>query len=133
MLLGSAAGGWCDRRGAERRTTVSPQTTAKTTLLSDDGAQSISRQPTFLSKAWDWLTANPNNAPISNKLLPRLASESDQAFSAMGVPQEFARAIFGTEGGLKPDGSAQTSSAGAVRAGQLMPGTAAMYGRARSD
>ncbi len=71
---------------------------------------------------------NGGSGASAGHLLPQLQSESDQAADAMGVPRAFAQAIFGTEGGLNSDGSARTSSAGAVGAGQLMPGTAAMYG-----
>ena len=41
-----------------------------------------------------------------------------------GVPEAFARGIFHAEGGLNPDGSARVSPAGAIGAGQIMPGTA---------
>ena len=61
------------------------------------------------------------SAPISGSL----QDLSDAAAQKYGVPKEFARAIFGAEGGLNPNGSARTSSAGAIGAGQLMPGTAA--------
>lgn len=56
-----------------------------------------------------------------------LALENSSA-SANGVPLWFSQALFKREGGLNPDGSPRTSSAGALGAGQLMPGTAVALG-----
>ena len=46
------------------------------------------------------------------------------AATATGVPTDFSQLIFAKEGGLNPNGTPRVSSAGAIGAGQLMPGTA---------
>lgn len=52
-----------------------------------------------------------------------LALEDSYALAA-GVPRDFSARLFKQEAGLNPDGTARTSSAGAIGAGQLMPSTA---------
>jgi hypothetical protein len=79
---------------------------------------SLSQSPLF--------NAHPGNPKGS--LQPQLQALSDAAADANGVPRDFAKTIFGLEGGLNPDGSPRTSRAGAVGAGQLMPATAAKWG-----
>ena len=74
------------------------------------------------------LLYNAHPGGDTGKLLPQLQSLSDSMASAAGVPQDFARAIFGLEHGLNPDGSPRRSPAGAIGAGQLMPDTAAGLG-----
>ncbi len=62
-----------------------------------------------------------------NNYLPAGTTTSDamtEAATRNGVPVDFARKIFAIEKGVDVDGKALTSKAGAIGAGQLMPGTA---------
>ncbi len=87
-----------------------------------------------LHQAWNWITGGSDDkdagdkSPLATKLRPELADASDRTAEAMGVPKAFAKSIFGAEHGLKEDGSAAISPAGAIGAGQLMPGTAREMG-----
>lgn len=62
-----------------------------------------------------------------NNYLPSGTMASDamnEAATRNGVPVDFARKIFAIEKGVDADGKALISKAGAIGAGQLMPGTA---------
>lgn len=76
-----------------------------------------------LRGADEWLTKTKNWLNVTGAH----ALETWDAAKA-GLPDGFAQKIFKQEAGLNPDGSARISGAGAIGAGQLMPGTARVLG-----